>query len=286
MLPLFSCLWRSSKWWNRQSKGKIFSSLVAVAQVNPSPLPMRHDPDTVIPINCDSIQSGQAQYSSLLPTGKSFLMHKVIKKLKTIKTKFKYGQVAVTATTGLAATNIGGVTLHTYFGLGNGDGTVDELYRKISRTASYPGGAYNKWMRVRALVVDEVSMLDGNLFDKIEALARKFKGNDRPFGGIQLLLVGDFLQLPPVGKNGAVKFAFEAKSWDKCVDVHVELKEVFRQSDKAFVSALNSIRWGKVTPEVSCGHSTLTCTTTISMRVRDTREELWFSYVLSCGVGR
>jgi ATP-dependent DNA helicase PIF1 len=202
------------------------------------------------------MQLVQAQSFSLFPTGKSFLMHEVIKKLKAMHKK---GQVAVCATTGIAATAIGGVTLHNHFGLANGDGTVNELYNKIVKTARYPGGAFRKWQIVEALVVDEVSMLDGNLFDKIEKLARKLKENDRPFGGIQLLLVGDFLQLPPVGKNGAVKFAFEAETWSKCVDMHVELKEVFRQSDKAFVSALNSIRWGKVTPEVSCGGCTHAC---------------------------
>ena len=195
-------------------------------------------------------------------------MHTVIKKLQQ-KFNSKNGPVAVTATTGIAATHIGGVSLHNFAGIGLGHGTVEQLVTRIRGKKE----SNLKWQRVQALVVDEVSMLDADLFDKIEQIAKKLKKNERPFGGIQLLLVGDFLQLPPVSRGGNPKFCFEAQKWSKCVNLHVELKEVFRQSDKAFVSALNSIRWGKVTPEVSCGRSTFTCTITISMRVHDTTKE-------------
>ena len=181
-------------------------------------------------------------------------MHTLIKKLRQKHSKI--GQVAVTATTGIAATHIGGVSLHNFAGIGLGHGTVEQLVSRIQAKKE----TSMKWQQVQVLVVDEVSMLDADLFDKIEHIARKLKRKDlRPFGGIQLLLVGDFLQLPPVSKGGNPKFCFEAKKWSKCVNLHVELKEVFRQSDKAFVSALNSIRWGKVTPEVSCGRCTHAC---------------------------
>jgi len=94
-------------------------------------------------------------------------------------------------------------------------------------------------------------MLDAVLFDKLEGLAREVRRVNKPFGGIQVILVGDFLQLPPVGNRGEqVTFCFDSKSWRKVVDLHVELKHVFRQSNMDFVNLLNSVRWGKCTPEI------------------------------------
>lgn len=87
----------------------------------------------------------------------------------------------------------------------------------------------------------------------METVARYVRRNDKPFGGIQLILCGDFLQLPPVvdkGKTGK-KFCFQSPCWDKCIDLCFELKEVHRQKDKEFISILNSIRIGRVTKEIS-----------------------------------
>jgi ATP-dependent DNA helicase PIF1 len=100
-------------------------------------------------------------------------------------------------------------------------------------------------------VIDEISMLDGELFDKLDSLARNIRRDDRPFGGVQLLLVGDFLQLPPIKKEGKVLFCFEAKSWRNAVELNVELKTVFRQHNSEFIDMLNSIRRGVCTPEIS-----------------------------------
>ena len=87
-------------------------------------------------------------------------------------------------------------------------------------------------------------MLDGGLFDKLEQLARKVRRSDAPFGGLQLVLCGDFFQLPPVAREG-FRFAFEAECWARCVPQLVELTTVFRQSDPAFVAALNEVRLGR-----------------------------------------
>ena len=77
-----------------------------------------------------------------------------------------------------------------------------------------------------------VSMVDGKLFDTLEYLARKIRGNDAPFGGIQLVICGDFFQLPPVVKNGeSMTFAFDAVTWKKCIRKQVTLTKVFRQKE-------------------------------------------------------
>lgn len=90
-------------------------------------------------------------------------------------------------------------------------------------------------------------------FQKLEAVARYVRKNDKPFGGIQLILCGDFLQLPPVvdkTKTGK-RFCFQSPCWDKCIELCFELKQVHRQKDQEFVSILNSIRIGRVTKEIS-----------------------------------
>ena len=108
-------------------------------------------------------------------------------------------------------------------------------------------------------------MVDGKLFDTLEYLARKIRRNDAPFGGIQLVICGDFFQLPPVAKNGEVMtFAFDAFTWRKCIHKQVTLTQVFRQKESGqefvplsrgchvdaqtseFVTILNQLRVGEV----------------------------------------
>lgn len=90
-------------------------------------------------------------------------------------------------------------------------------------------------------------MVDAVLFDKLEAVAKDIRRNTRAFGGIQLVLTGDFYQLPPV--DSAPKFAFEANSWNRVVTKQIELKKVFRQTDMTFVKLLNELRTGHCTDE-------------------------------------
>ncbi|CAM9900314.1 unnamed protein product [Ectocarpus sp. 4 AP-2014] len=113
--------------------------------------------------------------------------------------------------------------------------------------------------------MDEISMLDGDTFDALEFVARSIRGVDAPFGGVRLVLSGDFFQLPPVSRKGEPekKLCFEARSWKACVQETVELKLVYRQQDNNFVKLLSEIRWGQCTPEVlaklrSCAESSTT----------------------------
>ncbi|CAN0054626.1 unnamed protein product [Scytosiphon promiscuus] len=95
-------------------------------------------------------------------------------------------------------------------------------------------------------------MLDADTFDALEYVARSLRGVQAPFGGIRLVLSGDFFQLPPVSRKGEPekRLCFEAKSWKACVQETVELKLVFRQQDNKFVKLLSKVRWGQCTPEV------------------------------------
>lgn len=163
-------------------------------------------------------------------TGKSVLMRSIIAALK--KKYVREGdRVAVTASTGLAACNIGGVTLHSFGGIGLGKEDVPTLIKKIKKNNK----AKLRWTRTKVLIIDEISMVDGDLFDKLEEIARGMRNNGRPFGGIQLVITGDFFQLPPVPdynqKSRGVKFAFDAATWGTAIHHTIGLTEVFRQKD-------------------------------------------------------
>ena len=160
-------------------------------------------------------------------TGKSVLMREIIAVLRRNYAR-EPDRVAVTASTGLAACNIGGVTLHSFGGIGLGKEDVPTLVKKIKRNQK----AKLRWMRTKVLIVDEISMVDGDLFDKLEAIARSIRSNGRPFGGIQLVITGDFFQLPPVPDYGKIaKFAFDAATWNTSINHTIGLTQVFRQRD-------------------------------------------------------
>jgi len=164
--------------------------------------------------------------------------------IKLFMTVYKNERViGCTSTTGISALIFGGSTLHSYLGLGIGTGSVDSMSMGILRNSKLR----KKWNDLEILVIDEVSMLDPILFDKIEQVARSVRRNEKPFGGVQLILSGDFLQLPPVKSDD---FCFDAKSWAKCVTHTVYLTEIIRQSDKTFQDCLNNVRLGNITKSV------------------------------------
>ena len=198
-------------------------------------------------------------------TGKSFLLRRIIVALKSKMAALNLPNgVVVTAPTGIAACNVGGVTLHSFGGIGQGREPRDKLLAIVKRSSA----AKNRWRDAAVLVIDEISMLDGGLFDKLDYIARRVREKeDRPFGGIQLILAGDFFQLPPVGMTGGdkssagagagagdappapIKFAFEAAAWAPSLYAQRSLRKVFRQKDDVFVSLLNNFRTGVVSPD-------------------------------------
>ncbi|ONH64862.1 ATP-dependent DNA helicase RRM3 [Cyberlindnera fabianii] len=173
-------------------------------------------------------------YTGSAGTGKSVLMKEIVRRLRS-----KYGQraVAVTASTGLAAVNIGGQTINRFSGMGIGDKHPKQHVATIKRNPE----RRENWKRTKALIVDEISMLDGNFLDKLDQVARGVREVDLPFGGIQVVLTGDFFQLPPFQTNKDHLF----------IQHKVLLHKVFRQADSEFVDILNCVRIADVNDEVS-----------------------------------
>jgi len=169
-------------------------------------------------------------------TGKSFI-------LKQLRDFFVPG-VAFTALTGIAAINVHGSTLHSFGGLGRGEGTKEALLATVKRSHK----ATLRWRTTQCLVVDEVSMLSATLFESIDYVARNLRGiHEAPFGGMQLVFCGDFGQLPPV----KAKYCFESPLWNLCFPKPycVRLTQIYRQKDPVLTFLLNEIRFGKVTPD-------------------------------------
>jgi ATP-dependent DNA helicase PIF1 len=151
--------------------------------------------------------------------------------------------IAVTSTTGTSALLVDGTTIHSYLGIGLGKATIDSLTKKIFSTK----WLLDRWKKLDCLIIDEISMLDPALFDKLEYIARYVRRNQRPFGGIQIVASGDFCQLPCVGTE---RFCFEAESWNKCIQETIYLKQVIRQNDGVFQNCLNKIRIGDIDDHV------------------------------------
>jgi ATP-dependent DNA helicase PIF1 len=147
--------------------------------------------------------------------------------------------VAVTSTTGISAMIIGGTTLHHYLGIGLGKGSVGAMTTAVFRKP----WLRKRWIALETLIIDEVSMLTPELFDKLEEMARKIRRNEKPFGGIHLVFSGDFLQLPTVEGN---KFCFESEKWEECFKNTIYLTKIIRQEDQTFQECLNEIRMGEL----------------------------------------
>merc|ERR1719347_2548192 len=169
----------------------------------------------------DCVKSGKnVFFTGGAGTGKSFLIQKIIGVLPPEHT-------FITASTGVAAFQIGGTTLHSFAGIGSGTAVISRCVQLAERAT-----VAKQWRKCKHLIIDEVSMVDGNYFKRLEHVARAVRKNDKPFGGIQLILTGDFFQLPPVSKAEERRFAFETSSWENCGLTNIELTQVRRQSDQ------------------------------------------------------
>ncbi|KAG8165835.1 hypothetical protein KVR01_004387 [Diaporthe batatas] len=212
--------------------------------VKQSAIALSNEQEHVKKLVCEKGQS--VFFTGPAGTGKSVLMRAIIQDLKKKHVKDPE-RLAVTASTGLAACNIGGMTLHSFAGIGLGKDDAQTLVKKIRRNPK----AKNRWMRTRVLIVDEISMVDGDLFDKLSQVGRIIRNNGRPWGGIQLVITGDFFQLPPVPDSHSrdTKFAFEAATWNTSIDHTIGLTEVFRQKDPVFAQMLNEMRLGHISEQ-------------------------------------
>jgi len=149
--------------------------------------------------------------------------------------------VAITAPTGIAASHINGVTIHSWAGLGLGKGSPEALAEKVGKSSD----ACARWRAARVLVVDEISMLDANLFSALELIGRSVRGGAQPFGGLQVIACGDFFQLPPVQLQYS-GFSFQSAAWGASRMTTCCLTQVVRQAgDAPFLALLNEVRKGQ-----------------------------------------
>ena len=171
-------------------------------------------------------------------TGKTYLLNKFIKKAK------KSGKnVAVTATTGLAATHLNGSTIHSWSGIGIHDELPKKFFEKISKQRR------DIIKKTEILVIDEISMLHDFRLDMIDNVIRNVRDSDIPFGGIQVVLCGDFFQLPPINRRDSKKGSFinESNVWKNNNFTVCYLIEQYRQTNDSDYSAiLNGIRIGQL----------------------------------------
>lgn len=160
---------------------------------------------------------------------------------------------AITASTGIAATHIGGMTIHSWSGIGIKSFLSKYDLDKIA-TSEY---VHKRISRTKVLIIDEVSMLPAHTLVMIDAVCRTIKQNPEPFGGIQIILVGDFFQLPPIERpqesnqaqliqEDKVRFAYESDAWKKLSPIVCYLTEQHRQDDAEFLGTLSAMRRGKI----------------------------------------
>lgn len=167
-------------------------------------------------------------------TGKSYILNKLKKLFK----------IDVTSTTGLAAVNIQGQTIHSWAGVGICNKPVNVVAENILKRSKLKKQVLN----CNILAIDEISMLDATTFDYIDTVLRLARDNDEPFGGIQVLLFGDFFQLPPVEKYEK-GFCFSSNCWKELNLKTVFLEKIYRQTDTKFIRSLNNIRMNSITEE-------------------------------------
>lgn len=171
-------------------------------------------------------------------TGKSFILNKLKERYRS--------KLAITSTTGISALNVNGQTIHSWSGIGIANTPIEQTVKRIKEKNTL----YKQILCAKMLAIDEISMLDNRTFDYINTTLKIVRNNNKPFGGIQVLLFGDFFQLPPVqlGVNNR-DFCFKSKAWNELELKPVILKETKRQTELDFIEALNNLRIGYITPK-------------------------------------
>jgi ATP-dependent exoDNAse (exonuclease V) alpha subunit len=178
-------------------------------------------------------------------TGKTYVLNSYIAYLKARKVS-----VAVTASTGIAATHINGMTIHTWSGIGIKSEMQEHDFQALLGKKYLKDNLNN----VRVLIVDEISMLHRKQFELVDQVLRRFKEIDESFGGIQVVVSGDFFQLPPIGNNNEQnreKFAFMSQAWVQAQMNVCYLSQQYRQTNNSLNHLLNEIRKNDVSEKGS-----------------------------------
>lgn len=166
--------------------------------------------------------------------GKTFLLNSYIDYLK--KNRIKTG---VTASTGIAATHLNGRTIHSWCGMGINESMSGEQIKLLLKKETLA----DRIKSTKVLIIDEVSMINAKRLDLVNYICQAFRGDERSFGGMQVVLCGDFFQLPPVASGDEDnRFVTESEIW-KSMNIKIcYLKSQYRQADKDFLKVLNDIR--------------------------------------------
>ncbi len=172
-------------------------------------------------------------------SGKTYILNEYIRFLKS-----RDIGIGITASTGIAATHMGGLTIHSWAGIGIARGASDVEVRMMATNKR----VLKRFARANVLIIDEISMLDADRFDLVDRVARFAKSSFEPFGGMQVVLSGDFFQLPPIAKVGepVPRFSYHSAVWKNMKVKVCYLHEQYRQGDKEFLALLNAIRGGVV----------------------------------------
>lgn len=169
--------------------------------------------------------------------GKTFVLNQFI---KLAKADGKH--VSVTATTGLAATHLGGTTIHSWAGIG----VLDYLPQGFAEHMAK--GRHEIIEKTDVLIIDEISMLHDYRLDMVDEACRLVRRKDEPFGGIQVIMSGDFFQLPPInrgdGREGG--FVVHSRAWQELDPTICYLQEQHRQDDEVLLDILNALRAGDI----------------------------------------
>lgn len=178
--------------------------------------------------------------------GKSFAIAEAVQQLRS---RFDTNpdlpsRIAITASTGKAASLIGGRTIHSYLGIGLAKQSADELYDRLVTTRRLKS-KYHELKNVKTIIIDEISMVNDILLNKISCYLELIKKVNKPFGGVQMIFVGDLHQLAPV--EG--KYFIEAVSYKNALPIVIQLTKCFRQDDPVFQQILSEARIGQLTKE-------------------------------------
>lgn len=183
--------------------------------------------------------SGESVFLTGAPgAGKTFVLNEFVRRVR------RTGKdVAVTASTGIAATHIGGNTIHSWSGLGIRDNLTARDRQQLSANAKL----VKRYNSCDVLVIDEVSMLHGSRLDMVNDVCKLLRKSDKPFGGLQVILVGDLFQLPPVTRNSEVMdFAHQSEAWQELDPKICYLNEQHRQTGDGLLELLEAMRVGDI----------------------------------------
>ena len=187
------------------------------------------------------LQSGKNVFlTGSAGAGKTFLLNKFIEYLKEQRIK-----VGITASTGIAATHLEGRTIHSWAGIGIQQEMNDSSINKLAKNKKLS----KKIRNTKVLIIDEISMFDARRLDLVDRICKLIREPFLPFGGIQIVMSGDFFQLPPIERDQESSFAYKSIAWNNSDIKTCYLDEQFRQDDQKFINILNKIRRNEIGQE-------------------------------------